>query len=306
MECPICLDEPSNENPFVLLNHCGHYGHLNCIKAWITMSHKCPVCSKSCSVDCLVPFQPQYIDICTKNDSLPTSTDQPLQMRLTQASAHYKELELLLSKMTNLSEASNRSDETVNRLRKKRITYSDRIAALSAKYENLKYTIDECAKQNLLLKSKYGKRNIQISKLRADLVEYIKELQAYTGTDIDNILKETSKLDNEAVFKLIESWYFKRVQQDSEEQLFKIKDEISSLISSIKVIEKAKKQQPERMHHQDESSVKIKRISSSNPPISFQHSYSSHNKVSCDVNVLKTKKVHINKSLPHSLFKKQQ
>jgi hypothetical protein len=43
-ECPICF-EKFNENDDIIILHCKHYFHIDCIKRWLTKEQNtCPVC----------------------------------------------------------------------------------------------------------------------------------------------------------------------------------------------------------------------------------------------------------------------
>ncbi|KAL2902601.1 putative E3 ubiquitin-protein ligase RHB1A [Bienertia sinuspersici] len=49
-DCPICLEEYTEENP-KMLTKCEHHFHLCCILEWLERSETCPVCDKEMSID---------------------------------------------------------------------------------------------------------------------------------------------------------------------------------------------------------------------------------------------------------------
>lgn len=52
-DCPICLEEYTEENP-KLLTKCEHHFHLCCILEWMERSESCPVCDKEVVIDELI------------------------------------------------------------------------------------------------------------------------------------------------------------------------------------------------------------------------------------------------------------
>ncbi|CAO2819097.1 unnamed protein product [Amaranthus hypochondriacus] len=49
-DCPICLEEYTEENP-KMLTKCEHHFHLCCILEWMERSETCPVCDKEILID---------------------------------------------------------------------------------------------------------------------------------------------------------------------------------------------------------------------------------------------------------------
>ncbi|KAH9621469.1 hypothetical protein KSS87_022633 [Heliosperma pusillum] len=49
-DCPVCLEEYTEENP-KLLTKCEHHFHLCCILEWMERSNTCPVCDKEVVID---------------------------------------------------------------------------------------------------------------------------------------------------------------------------------------------------------------------------------------------------------------
>ncbi|KAK9698567.1 hypothetical protein RND81_08G113500 [Saponaria officinalis] len=49
-DCPICLEEYTEENP-KLLTKCEHHFHLCCILEWMERSEACPVCDQEVVID---------------------------------------------------------------------------------------------------------------------------------------------------------------------------------------------------------------------------------------------------------------
>lgn len=49
-DCPICLEEYTEENP-KMLTKCDHHFHLCCILEWMERSDRCPVCDQEVVID---------------------------------------------------------------------------------------------------------------------------------------------------------------------------------------------------------------------------------------------------------------
>lgn len=49
-DCPICLEEYTEENP-KMLTKCEHHFHLCCILEWMERSDSCPVCDQEVVID---------------------------------------------------------------------------------------------------------------------------------------------------------------------------------------------------------------------------------------------------------------
>jgi len=49
-DCPICLEDYTEDNP-KLLTKCEHHFHLCCILEWLERSETCPVCDKEVVID---------------------------------------------------------------------------------------------------------------------------------------------------------------------------------------------------------------------------------------------------------------